>query len=121
MWLPNAGAALALLIGGALLVVRLAVYVGNADDHLDYEALGLAQLFGTAGIVLLTPFVLVAIGGVIGAAMRSRAVFVCNIIVGATGILIARGFGSLSYLVVIPLTAVALGCAGLATVSGRRA
>ena len=87
MWLANAAAALALIIGGALLVVRLAVYVANADEHLDYEALGFAQLFGTAGIVLLTPFVLIAIGGVIGAAMRSRAVFVCNIVVGVIGIL----------------------------------
>lgn len=120
VWRANVGAAVALLIGGALLVVRLAVYVANADDHLTYEALGFAQLFGVAGIVLLTPFVLIAVAGTITSATRSRAGFVCNIVVGVAGTLVARGFGSLSYLVVVPMAAVVLGSIGLVTLSGRR-
>ncbi len=70
-WWSNIAAATALTVMILVLGARVVRYINTADDHLDYEALGFAQLFGVLGLVLLAPVLVGAVTAAICAAMRS--------------------------------------------------
>ena len=87
-------------------------YINTANDHLEYEALGFAQLFGVLGLILLAPVLICAVIAALCAAARNRAAFVLNIVAGFITMSVAGGLSSHQWAAVIPAAAIGTAIAG---------
>lgn len=119
-WWANCAAAAALALVVIAVGARVVRYINTADDHLDYEALGFAQLFGVMGLILLTPVLLCAVIAAVCAAVRNRAAFVLNIVAGFITMSVAGGLRSHQWVAIIPAAAIAVAIAGWIAVASRR-
>ena len=119
-WWFNGAAATALVLMILALGARVVRYINTADDHLEYEALGFAQLFGVLGLILLAPVLICAVIAALCAAARNRAAFVLNIVAGFITMSVAGGLSSHQWAAVIPAAAIATAIAGWVAVANSR-